>query len=215
MSEAAKAYQALESMVVVGQLPPGSLHTERELSEQLGIGRTPLREALQKLAHEGMVQIQSRRGILIPPISSSDQFKLLKVRRVVEAVCVSEACANAGDADRKRMAKIAAELGEAAKNLANRNAFLAVLRDAHQALTDAADNPFLVLAMRPVQGLSRRFWFFHAHVEDYAKAAALHAAILESVSGGAEAQALTASHELIDYLEAFTSAAEARQPALV
>jgi DNA-binding GntR family transcriptional regulator len=213
LTDTEKAYEALEAMLVIGQLAPGSLHTERELGEMLELGRTPVREALQKLAHEGLVEIQSRRGIFVPPVSAEDQQKLLRVRRAVEGLCVEAACENATAEQRQALAALAASLPEAAQNVGNRTDFLASLRAAHVALTEAAENPFLVRAMRPVQGLSRRFWFFHATFEDYQKAAALHAAVLAAVSRGDKAAAGAASHALVDYLEEFTQATRGLRPA--
>lgn len=155
MTETDRAYEALEARVVIGQLAPGSLHTERELGELLKFGRTPIREALQRLANEGLVEVQSRRGIVIPAISLGDQLKLLRVRRAVEKVCVEAACEQASDAQRSAMIELADTLPSSAKELENRADFLRSLRVAHEALTDAANNPFLVRSMRPVQGLSR------------------------------------------------------------
>lgn len=212
MTDTEKAYERLEAMVVIGQLAPGSLHTERELGEMLELGRTPVREALQKLAHEGLVEIQSRRGILIPPVSAEDQLKLLRVRRAVEAVCVVSACENANDDQKLSLTNLSLTLPERAANIENRADFLRSLRIAHEALTEAAENPFLIRAMRPVQGLSRRFWFFHATFDDYQQAASLHAAILAAVGRGDAAMAQQASHALIDYLETFTHATQDLRP---
>ncbi len=214
MTDTEKAYEALEAMVVIGQLTPGGLYTERELGEMLNLGRTPVREALQKLAHEGMLEVQSRRGIQVPQISAGDQLKLLKVRRAVEAICVESACDNASDHQRKELAALADDLPRMAQNVENRTDFLKTLRTAHEALTDAAENPYLIRAMRPVQGLSRRFWFFNATFDDYQKAAGLHAAILRAVSSGDRAAACAASHALIDYLEEFARATIDLRPAM-
>ena len=212
MTDTDKAYEVLEAMVVIGQLTPGSLHTERELGEALKLGRTPIREALQRLSHEGLVEIQSRRGIQIPPISVEDQLKLLRVRRAVEEICVESACDYASENIRKEMIKLAETLPGAAQKMENRADFLRSLRDAHEVLTEAAENPFLIRSMRAVQGLSRRFWFFHATFEDYEKAARLHAATLHAVGAGDKAAARVASNALIDYLEEFARDTQKLRP---
>ena len=61
------AYRAIEEMIVTRQLRPGSMVSENQLSEQLGCGRTPIREALQRLKFEGYVEIHPRRGVLVAP----------------------------------------------------------------------------------------------------------------------------------------------------
>lgn len=204
MSSYQQAYSKLEAMIVIGQLAPGSLHTEKELGAMLDLGRTPVREAIQHLAHEGLIEVQPRRGVVIPAISADAQMKLLEVRRVVEQLCVEQACRFASDAQRVRMRDIADNLPVAAENTTDRQGFLLVLRDAHRALIEAADNPYLARAMRPVQGLSRRFWFFYARLDDYEIAARIHADIMRSVAENNKEAGIEASNGLIAYLEAFT-----------
>ena len=63
-----RAYAALEEMIVTLQLAPGTAISESDLSGHLGIGRTPIREALQRLAREKLVSIFPRRGIFVSPI---------------------------------------------------------------------------------------------------------------------------------------------------
>ena len=60
-----RAYADIEEMIVFLKLAPGSAISEAELSGHLGIGRTPIREALQRLARERLVQILPRRGIIV------------------------------------------------------------------------------------------------------------------------------------------------------
>ncbi|MEE3092729.1 MAG: GntR family transcriptional regulator, partial [Pseudomonadota bacterium] len=79
-----QAYEGLEEMIVTLHLEPGAVLSEAELSEQLGIGRTPIREALQRLAREGLVLILPRKGILVSEINPGKQLLLLEVRRELE-----------------------------------------------------------------------------------------------------------------------------------
>src|SRR5436305_13711508 len=78
------AYLDLEEMIVTLKLPPGTAVSESELSQRLRIGRTPIREALQRLARERLIVILPRRGILVPEINVKRQLRLLAVRREVE-----------------------------------------------------------------------------------------------------------------------------------
>ena len=86
------AYRALEEMIVTRQLRPGSMLSENQLSEQLGCGRTPIREALQRLKFEGYVEIHPRRGVLVAPIDVLKQLELLEVRRPLENLVVPSRC---------------------------------------------------------------------------------------------------------------------------
>ena len=80
-----QAYEGLEEMIVTLRLEAGAVLSEAELSEKLGIGRTPIREALQRLAREGLVLILPRKGILVSEINPGKQLLLLEVRRELEA----------------------------------------------------------------------------------------------------------------------------------
>ena len=78
------AYDLLEQLITFRELEPGTMVSESQLMKQTELGRTPIREALQKLAAEKMVEIHPRKGILIPLMSVEVQLKLLEVRRTLE-----------------------------------------------------------------------------------------------------------------------------------
>src|ERR1700686_4867966 len=79
-----KAYRALEEDIVTLRIPPGSVVSEAMLSQRLGVGRTPVREALQRLAREWLVVIMPRRGIMVAEIDPVRQLRLLEARREIE-----------------------------------------------------------------------------------------------------------------------------------
>src|SRR4051812_9287514 len=83
MPLADRAWRALEEEIVTLRIAPGSVVSEAGLSAQLGLGRTPVREALQRLATEGLVQILPRRGIIVTEIDVAAQLRLLEVRREI------------------------------------------------------------------------------------------------------------------------------------
>ncbi|HKX38598.1 MAG TPA: GntR family transcriptional regulator, partial [Burkholderiales bacterium] len=79
-----QAYTALEELIVTLQLAPGEAVSEQMLAERLKIGRTPIREALQRLARERLVTILPRRGVMVSAIDVAAQLRLLEVRRELE-----------------------------------------------------------------------------------------------------------------------------------
>jgi DNA-binding GntR family transcriptional regulator len=81
-------------LIVRLELPPGSAVSEAMLSERLGIGRTPIREALQRLARERLVQILPRRGVIVSDINVKGQLRLIELRREVERLVVRSATAS-------------------------------------------------------------------------------------------------------------------------
>jgi DNA-binding GntR family transcriptional regulator len=88
------------------RLRPGAAVSEAKLSQALGIGRTPIREALQRLARERLVTILPRRGIIVSEISVKAQLRLLEVRREVERLIVRSAERRASADERGRFAEI-------------------------------------------------------------------------------------------------------------
>src|SRR5215813_320082 len=79
-----RAYRALEEEIVTLRLKPSQVLSEQMLSATFKIGRTPIREALQRLAREGLVAILPRKGILVSDINPRNQLLVLEVRREIE-----------------------------------------------------------------------------------------------------------------------------------
>ncbi|MBM3538933.1 MAG: GntR family transcriptional regulator, partial [Alphaproteobacteria bacterium] len=79
-----RAYRRLEEMIVTLQLAPGAVVSETALSSRLGIGRTPIREALQRLARERLIVVLPRRGIMVAEVNIRTQLRLIETRREVE-----------------------------------------------------------------------------------------------------------------------------------
>ncbi|WP_162794646.1 GntR family transcriptional regulator [Nonomuraea lactucae] len=200
-----RAYQAIESMITFQELAPGSLVSESMLMERTGLGRTPVREALQRLARERMVEIHPNRGVFVPPASIEAQLKLLELRRTLEALAVRLATHRALAEQKRQMLEVIEQFSD---DVLDVRSFGAILKRAHALIVDAAHNEYLSVAMAPLQGLSRRFWF--AHLKDpeseLRTASRLHGDILGAICRGDETEAVTASTRLNDYLVDFAYA---------
>ena len=83
-SMAERAYETLESAIVRCELGPGALLSDRKLSEQLGISRTPIREALKSLETAGLVSRRGRVGWMVAEFDHKDASELFELRRVME-----------------------------------------------------------------------------------------------------------------------------------
>ena len=79
-----QAYEQLEELIVTMKLAPGTPVSESQLSAMLGIGRTPIREAIQRLSHEHLVSIMPKRGIFISDLNPQKQLRVLETRRELE-----------------------------------------------------------------------------------------------------------------------------------
>ena len=201
-----RAYSDLEELIVTLQLAPGSAVSEAELSQRLGIGRTPIREALQRLAREHMVTILPRRGIIVAEINVKSQLRLLEVRREVERLVARSAARRATVAERARFNDIAFAFEESARGN-DEVTFIRIDREYNELSVAAAHNEFAAGAMGLMHSLSRRFWYLHyKQTADMPLTAKLHADIARAIAAGDPAAAAAASDALLDSIEAFTRA---------
>ncbi|WP_375411288.1 GntR family transcriptional regulator [uncultured Bradyrhizobium sp.] len=198
-----RAYRELEEMIVTLQLAPGTILSEQALAVRLRIGRTPIREALQRLARDGLVVIMPRRGIMVSEINVRLQLRLLEVRRELERLMARLAAERATSDERREFAEVAkAMLAAAAK--ADDIAFMRLDQRFNILIGTAARNEFARRSMGLMNGLSRRFWYQHyQEVADLPLAAKLHAAVANAVAQKKVKAAATGSDQLIDYIEDF------------
>lgn len=205
-SKAEQAYSMLEEMIITQKLAPGGLLAETDLSKRLGMGRTPVREALQRLEREGLVRIMPRRGVMVSEINVAHQLQQLEVRRVLERLIARCAARRATDEQRQRFLAMAQELQEAA-NVNDESTFLRLDREFHQRSIEATHNKFLEKVMGLVHGLSRRFWYANQrNVESLKVPAKAHADLMQAIADGDETEAEAKADRLLDYIETFTRA---------
>ena len=105
-----RAYYGIRELIVSLELAPGSPVSERELMERLGLGRTPVREALRTLAQEKLVEVYPRRGIVVSPVDVGDLASLSEARIVLESCAARLAAERANAADREVARALLAEL---------------------------------------------------------------------------------------------------------
>jgi DNA-binding GntR family transcriptional regulator len=207
-----QAYRAIEEAIVTLALQPGEVVSEAQLSAKCGFGRTPVREALQRLARERLVRILPRRGIVVAPVDIREQLRLLEVRREIERLTARAAARRADAAQRARLHAIADAMEQAAKTN-DETGFLRLDRELNLLVLDAAHNEFAAAAMALMHGLSRRFWFIHwRRSAGLPEAAAAHARLARSIADGQAEAATAASDALIDYIESFTRATVGPEP---
>ena len=200
------AYRQIEERIVTLRLKPGEVLSEQSLSATLKIGRTPIREALQRLALEGLVRILPRKGILVSEINPRQQLLVLEVRRELERFLSATGAERATKEERARLMDTARAMDQAGK--ANDDiAFMRLDRDLNQLMIEAAHNDYAARAMKLLQGLSRRFWYLHyKEAADMPLAARLHADVARAIAHGDRDAAGRASDALIDYIESFARA---------
>lgn len=201
-----QAYTDLEELIVTLQLPPGSVVSEAMLSQQLGIGRTPIREALQRLGRERLVTILPRRGVIVSNIDIKIQLRLLELRREVERLVACCAARRATAAERAQFVELADQFETSARNNDDIT-FMHVDRAFNELCLAAARNEFATSAMGLMQALSRRFWYHHyKQAANLPETAKLHADIARGIAAADAERAAAALDRLLDNIEAFTRA---------
>jgi DNA-binding GntR family transcriptional regulator len=199
-----RAYGHLEEMIVTLQLPPGSAVSETALSQRLGIGRTPIREALHRLARERLVTILPRRGIIVSEINVKSQLRLLEVRREVERLVAKSAARRSTPEEREHFLELARRFEKSAKTNDDVS-FMRVDREFNEFSVTAARNEFAAGAMSLMHSLSRRFWYLHyKQAADMPLTAKLHADLARSIGAGNEGAAAKAMDKLLDTVAKFT-----------
>lgn len=199
-----QAYRVIEEQIATLRLKPGDVLSEQMLSATFKIGRTPVREALQRLAREGLVTILPRKGILVSDINPRNQLLVLEVRREIERLLSRGGAERATPEQRAQLQEIARGMDRAAKTNDD-IAFMRLDREFNAMMVGAAHNDYAARSMKLLQGLSRRFWYMHyREAADLPLCARLHANQARAIADGNVDAAARASDKLMDYVESFT-----------
>jgi DNA-binding GntR family transcriptional regulator len=196
----ARAYSLLEEMICTLQLPPGTPVSEAELSSQLGIGRTPVREAMQRLARERLLLVLPRRGCIVTPIRPEEEAMLIETRRAIETLVMEKATARASESERKQFAGIAARM-KAALRTQDFDAFARLDAEFNRLCIAACRNEFAGSMMQVIAPLNRRFWFTHHGRTLSKEGVEAHIDIALALSRGDTKAALAGTERLLRYVE--------------
>ncbi len=153
-----QAYYLLRDRIVTLGLAPGSLVNERELAEEFDLGRTPVRDALRRLADDGLVEIYPRRGVYVGPIDVGDLGAISEIRVELEGFVSRLAATRVTDTDRADIAALVAELDAMAGD-ADERRLIHLDQRIHRLIYRIARNPFLEGALDRYYVLALRLWF--------------------------------------------------------
>jgi DNA-binding GntR family transcriptional regulator len=183
-SLADQAYYRIRELIVSLELPPGSPISERELMERLGLGRTPVREALRALARECLVDVYPRRGMFVSGVDVGDLAGLSEVRAALESDAARLAAERATEGDRAAIAALLGELNGVDGKLDERT-LIDLDQRIHRHVYRCTHNPFLEATLDEYYVLTLRIWFLAldrvARLED---AVGEHRELLEAIRDG-------------------------------
>jgi DNA-binding GntR family transcriptional regulator len=163
-SAGAVAYERLKRMIVTIEIPPGTALSEPALVARLGIGRTPVREALRRLADERLIVIFPRRGLVVAQLGLHEVQQLFEARVAVEGETARLAALRADEGDLATLAELNRAV-HAAEDDGSFAAFLEVDQRLHREIARIARNTFLVEAADRI--LTLNDWLWHAHMARY------------------------------------------------
>jgi DNA-binding GntR family transcriptional regulator len=150
-----EAYFRIRDLIVSLDLPPGAIVSERDLMERLGLGRTPVREALRTLAQEGLVEVYPRRGIFVSSVDVRDLGSLSEVRAVLESYAARLAAERATAAERRE----AGDLSEELDRTVGARQLIELDQRIHRHVYRCTHNPFLEKTLNEYYVLTLRIWF--------------------------------------------------------
>jgi DNA-binding GntR family transcriptional regulator len=153
-----RAYYAIRELIVTLDLAPGSIVSERELQDRLSVGRTPVREALQRLERERLVEVYPRRGIFVSNVNVLDLAVLSEVRGTLESFATRLAAERSTTADREVTIELLAEL-ETLTSSADERHLIDLDQRIHRHVYRCAHNPFLEATLDGYYVLTLRIWF--------------------------------------------------------
>lgn len=191
-------------MIVTLQLPPGSHWSEEGLADQIGIGRTPVREAVKRLQADYLVSILPRHGLMITEINVHDQLLVIEFRRELEAFISKRAALRITTTDRDLLAVAAREIDTAGVK-GNLEKYLQEVFHANRLIAKAAGNPFAARSISPLHALSRRFYYrYEKDLQNLRAMGLLHADRARAVVQRDEQLAVEKANALLDQIESYT-----------
>ncbi len=198
-SQSRLAYLKLESLIVTLQLAPGALVTEKTLLSLAGYGRTPVREAIQKLEWQGLVSVRPRAGLRIAGLDPAHPAMIYQVRRQLEPLAARLMAANIDPEARESLIACAKAMTECSVT-GDRIGFLGTDKMFDEILERTCPNPFITQALSPLQTHGRRYWFQSAGLQSLEEAVDRHVKVIRALLQGDADASASAMIEMIDAL---------------
>ena len=197
----ALAYEKLEELIVTLKLKPGSTHNENNLQQLLGIGRTPVREALQRLSREGLVEILPRKGIKIAEVEYEGGFLRIELARTLLTLMARTAAVRATSEQKQAFSNIAIAYDKIAQT-PDLGSIMHLDKSMFELLCSACHNEHVCRATRLLMGENRRLRYIHFKKHaDIPVFARIRAELARALNRADPEAAETIVHQRMDYIE--------------
>jgi DNA-binding GntR family transcriptional regulator len=160
-----RAYDEIKRRIITLAFKPGAYLNEAQVSDELEIGRTPVRQALDRLMMEGMVEVIPRKGVLVKAVSLEEVRNLIEVRLINEPHAAGLAAEHASGAQLDDLQKLLDD-SDAARAVRDIEALMNLDRAFHQGIAMAAGNEVLTDVITALQDRLARFWFISLSADD-------------------------------------------------
>ena len=175
----ASIHEALKSAILEGRLEPAQRINQGLVAKELGVSRTPVREALQSLAREGLVDLVPHRGAFVSSFGAQELFEIYDLRELLEPHAVARACLLATPAELAAIRRLEREI----ENAEEVELAFALNREFHQRLCEPCQNRLLMALLETVwsqQSALRIFTYYARSTEALERTNAEHRAIVDS-----------------------------------
>ena len=213
------AYDRLEELIITCDLKPGRMLTIQDLQTQLGFGRTPVHQAVNRLAGDTLIVIHPRHGLQIAPVDLARDRMLLRLRRDIERFVVRLATERAQASHRSHLLHLARLMRSRADEMSVEE-FNHFDRRIDRLVLTAANEPFLEHTLRPLRTISRRIgWIYQSCIpsaDSLRPTIDGHLAVVDAVGNRQAEAAVVAIDALIDFADSMFVALEREiDPALL
>lgn len=194
-------YEELRNLILTGKIKPGTRMMEIELAEDMGVSRTPIREAIRKLEKEGLVVIEPRKGAYASEVSVKDMEDILEVRANLEGLAAYLAAERMTEAEKKALEEVKVKFREAV-NEGNMADMISYDTKFHHMIVEASKNNHLIHMVEQLQELVLRFRYIY--YKDFKRAEDMipeHKRIFEEIVSGNGANARFEAFNHIDKLK--------------
>lgn len=182
-------YEELKRQIMIGEIPPGTRMMEVELADDMGVSRTPIREAIRKLEKEGLVCIEPRRGAYASDISIKDMVDVLEVREFLEGMAAGLATSKI-NGEEKYVIKEASLAYKKAVESGNTAEIIKADELFHRLIVECSGNKTLIQIMNQVQELALRFrYIYYEDFSRYKNMPYEHQEIVDAILCGDEEKA--------------------------
>lgn len=201
-SLAEQAFCILQEQLVDLRLAPGDMVSEGDLIKLTGFGRTPVREAMQRLAQHELFEVIPRQGLRVSPVNREGLLQVLEVRAPLERLATRKAAMHANDEQRSELSAIARELARSHDNFER---FSALSMQIEQLMNTCCDNAFLIQALSPLRIHCQRFWNYHRSHLNLSDVVAAHAHLMRLAARRDLKGAEKASDNIMQLMERLVS----------